>query len=42
MNYLQVFFEEEQAKDDPEVPKRWTHEAMRCHAKLIAELGTKQ
>lgn len=37
-----VFFETEQSKDDLEVPEKWTQEAMRVHAKLIAELETSQ
>ncbi|TFY70739.1 hypothetical protein EVG20_g2273 [Dentipellis fragilis] len=38
---LQVFYEEDMARDDPEVPKRWTAAAQKAHKKLIYELEMK-
>ncbi|KAI5116276.1 hypothetical protein M0805_009233 [Coniferiporia weirii] len=38
----EVFYAEDQGKDDPDVPRRWTCEAMASHAKLIAELESCQ
>ncbi|THH02960.1 hypothetical protein EW145_g6653 [Phellinidium pouzarii] len=38
----EVFYAEDQSKDDPDIPKRWTYEAMTCHAKLISELESRK
>lgn len=35
----EVFFEEDQAKEDPDVPDRWTKEAWVCHQKIMDALS---
>ncbi|KAL5522922.1 hypothetical protein ACEPAF_1189 [Sanghuangporus sanghuang] len=34
----EVFYADDQKQDDPEVPSRWTREAMSSHARILAEL----
>ncbi|KZT38243.1 xylose isomerase-like protein [Sistotremastrum suecicum HHB10207 ss-3] len=34
----EVFYAADQAKDDPDVPAKWTQEAQECHKKLLDEV----
>ncbi|KAL5481138.1 hypothetical protein ACEPAI_10079 [Sanghuangporus weigelae] len=38
----EVFYADDQKQDDPEVPNRWTREAMSSHARILAELDVSQ
>ncbi|EJC99142.1 xylose isomerase-like protein [Fomitiporia mediterranea MF3/22] len=38
----EVFYAEDQNRDDPDVPRRWTRDAMDSHARILAELAVSQ